>query len=211
MDGDVPPFKKLVALADQWGCLLYVDEAHAIGLFGADGRGAAEAAGVLDKIDIFVGTLSKALGTQGGFVATSRDIVDLLITRSRSFIYTTALAPACAAAGLAALELLPSLSDRRRTVLGVAEELRRGLSGQGYSCLSSVSQIVPVLTGSVDATAKLSKHLFDRGFFVPSIRPPTVPSGQGRLRLSVTYDTAKRGARDLLEAFAQGERIVKAR
>jgi 8-amino-7-oxononanoate synthase len=219
MDGDAAPLKRLADLSRAHDALLYVDEAHAIGIFGEAGRGWAEAVGVLDRVDVFVGTFSKSLGSQGGFVACSESLADLLISKSRAFIYTTALAPACAGAALAALRLLPSLDARREFVLEKSEWLRSGLRELGFSCLASSSQIVPVLTGEIEPAKLLSDLLLAQGFFVPSIRPPTVPAGQGRLRLSITFEAAQQGVERLSAAFAacrarpelKGGAIVKAR
>jgi 8-amino-7-oxononanoate synthase len=170
-------------------------------VFGRGGRGVADEQKALERIDIFVGTLSKSLGSQGGFVATKKRLIEFLTTRTRSFIYTTALAPANVGAGLAALRLLPSLDDRRAVVRSGAADLIEALRALGCRVLPTSSQIVPVWTGDVAVTKKMSDYLFQRGFFVPSIRPPTVPVGEGRVRLSVTYDAAQRGFGPLLTAF----------
>ncbi len=201
MDGDIPPLQSLVTLAERYGALTYLDEAHSIGLFGPDGSGVAAEAGLLDRIDVLIGTLSKSLGSQGAFVASQKALIDLLISRSRSFLYTTALAPPCAAAALASLRLLPSLSDRRACVLDASSRLRAELSKNGFDVLTGSSQIIPVWTGDLEKTKSLSDYLFNRGFFVPSIRPPTVPIGEGRVRLSVTYDVVQKGLDPLIREF----------
>lgn len=219
MDGDRPPLGELCAVAEHHDALVYLDEAHSIGVAGPDGKGVAWDDGVAERIDLHVGTLSKSLGSQGGFVAACRTLIDLLTTKCRSFLFTTALAPACAVSALKALDLLPSMEDRRRRVTGDAGEIRRRLQGMGYDTLGSVSPIIPVWTGSVSATQKLSGHLLKKGFFVPSIRPPTVSPGEGRVRLSITYREDRRWLNDLLAAFEsygerprqkEGERIVQA-
>lgn len=203
MDGDLPPLRDLVQLKKEWDLFLYLDEAHSFGLFGPDGRGVAARDGVLEDIDLFVGTLSKSIGGQGGFMAGSKTLVQLLISKCRSFIYTTALAPSLAASALAALRLFPQLEDRRTLVLTEAVKLRHGLQALGYDTLHSASPIVPIWTGTVEETLKLSDHLLSRGYFVPSIRPPTVPQGEGRLRVSVTYDEAQKGTSGLLRALEE--------
>ena len=218
MDGDRPPLAEISGAARLHDALLYLDEAHSLGVTGPDGKGVAWEDGLADRIDLHVGTLSKSLASQGGFVAARRTIIDLLITRCRSFLFTTALAPACAGAAIAALDLLPSLEDRRRRLRDDADELRAGLKALGYDTLASASPIVPVWTGTVAMTQKLSGHLLKKGFFVPSIRPPTVPTGEGRVRLSITYREDRRWLKDLLVAFEsygerphqEGERIVQA-
>lgn len=202
MDGDAPPIRDLVSLAKQNRALTYIDEAHSLGLVGPDGRGWAAEQGILADIDVFVGTLSKSLGSQGGFVATSRLIADLLITKSRSFIYTTALAPACAAAANASLALLPAMRARAKKIMNDAHQLRQALRKNNFDCLKSVSPIVPVWTGTLEETRNLSEHLLSRGFFVPSIRPPTIPVGEGRVRLSISYENVKNGTSRIADAFA---------
>ncbi len=210
MDGDRPDLSRLCALAHANDALMYVDEAHSLGVFGKDGRGMASEQGVLDQIDIFVGTLSKTLASQGGFVATKKVLIEYLISRCRSFIYTTALAPSAAAAGLAALRYLPIYESRRRHLLKTAATIAQRLADEGFRVLSSGSQIIPVWTGSVEDTQKLSQHLLEQGFFVPSIRPPTVPAGEGRVRLSITHDVATRGIENLINAFRRFEgRLVQ--
>ena len=202
MDGDLPPLAELVSLARTWNALLYVDEAHSFGLTGPDGRGVAAQAGLLPQIDLFVGTLSKTLGSQGGFVAGSRPLIDWLISRCRSFLFTTGLAPAAAASATKALDLLPTMENRRRRVQLEAENFRRDLQRRGFDTLASASPIVPVWTGDVGAGRALSSHLLSKGFFVPSIRPPTVPNGEGRVRLSITWDVTQNGLDALRQAFA---------
>jgi 8-amino-7-oxononanoate synthase len=201
MDGDKPDLKRLCAIAHANDTLVYIDEAHSLGLFGLSGRGVASEQNVLDQIDIFVGTLSKSLGSQGGFVASRKSLIDYLVTKTRSFIYTTALAPASAAAALAALRLLPVMESRRTFVLKTAAAAAAKLRERGFKVMSANSQIIPVWTGSLEATQKLSEHLFAQGFFVPSIRPPTVPANEGRVRLSITLEVAERGIENLIRAF----------
>lgn len=201
MDGDKPPLDELVNLAKAWDALTYLDEAHTLGLFGPEGRGVAAQMGLLSEIDLYVGTLSKSMGGHGGFVASSKTIIDLLVSKSRTFIYTTAL-PALVAAGTrSALSLLKRMDDRRLLIQETAQHLRDRLTEEGFSCLNSMSQIIPVWTGDIPSTKKLSAHLLSRGFFVPSIRPPTVPAGEGRVRLSLTFDVINSGLKALEQAF----------
>ncbi len=201
MDGDVPPLKNILDLARRWDAMTYLDEAHGVGVMGPEGRGVAAALGVLGQVDVFVGTLSKSLGSHGGFVACARPLRDLLISRSRAFLYTTALPPASAAAAQAALVLLPKMEDRRRLILEAADQLRQHLAAAGFSTLQSASQIVPAWAGDVPSTQRLSEHLLSHGFFVPSIRPPTVPKGEGRVRLSISFHAAQEGIERLSAAF----------
>lgn len=207
MDGDRPPLKEWVRLAKEWDAWTYLDEAHSLGVIGPEGKGLAAEDGVLNEIDIHVGTLSKTLGSQGGFVAGSQTLIDFLVTRCRSLAYTTALAPAMAAAALAALRLVPSFEKERTELRQASEQVRTHLKKMGFDCLNSTSQIVPVMVGSVDATRSLSDYLLSQGFFVPSIRPPTVPVGEGRVRLSVSLPVLK-NVNDLIKAFEGGKLVA---
>ncbi len=204
MDGDVCSLPELVQLKKQFNARLYLDESHSFGICGPEGKGWAAACGLLDAVDIWMGTCSKTLGAQGGVIAGSQLLRDLLISTSRSFIYTTSLAPASVGAALAALILLPSLEDRRRVIAEASYHVREQLLRQGFEIIGGLSDtpIIPVLTGDVPSTLKLSGHLLSQGFFVPSIRPPTVPLGEGRVRLSISYEAAMAGLDSLLSAFA---------
>lgn len=203
MDGDHPPISELVDLAHRYDAHVVIDEAHSIGVTGPDGRGWSAANGVLSEIDIFVGTLSKALGSQGGFVVGSAALRDLLISRCRSFLFTTSLAPAAAAAGLAALKLFPGLEEERQHLKKVSRNIRSELTQAGYESPPGDSPIVPVFVGEVEPSRQLADHLFSQGFFVPSIRPPTVPLGTCRVRLSLTIPAVKLGWDGLLQAFRE--------
>jgi 8-amino-7-oxononanoate synthase len=207
MDGDRAALHDVVAAAKAAGALVYLDEAHAVGVIGPEGRGLAAEAGVAGDVDVLAGTLSKTLGSQGGFVASSGTVIDLLISTCRSFLFTTALAPAAAAASRAALALLPSLEEERRRLSNNAARLRAALKTRGFSTLASASQIIPIWTGSVEETLRFSEHLLSKGFFVPSIRPPTVPPAQGRVRVSLTSALAE----NELDAFAAAAGIYPAR
>ncbi len=208
MDGDRPPLKELSRLAKTFDAWLYVDEAHSLGVIGPDGKGLAAETGVLADIDVHVGTLSKTLGSQGGFVAGSKTLIDLLVSRCRSLAYTTALAPALASAALAALRLLPHMEHDRAELQKTAQDFRAALAAMGYNCLQSSSQIIPVMTGSIDATKTMSDYLLSQGFFVPSIRPPTVPIGEGRVRLSISQSVLN-NVSALVHAF-KGGKLVQA-
>jgi 8-amino-7-oxononanoate synthase len=166
--------------------MLLVDEAHATGVFGPRGRGVAEQLGVEDRVDVRVGTLSKALGSVGGFVVGSRSLIEWLVNRARPYIYSTAAPSAVAAATAVALEIVRSEPDRRRRLLAVSESLRNELTTQGWNVGNSASQIIPLLVGRPARTMQLADGLRERGLFVPAIRPPTVPEGEACLRISLT-------------------------
>ena len=186
MDGDLAPLVALADFADEAGAMLMVDEAHGTGVFGPDGRGACAAAGVADRVPIRVGTLSKALGSVGGFVAGSRRLIDYLIARARPLVYSTSLPAAAAAATLEALRISLAEPWRRERVHGSGDRLRAGLSDLGYAIAPSAGPIVPVILGDPGRAVGRSAALREAGFLVPAIRPPTVPEGTSRLRISVT-------------------------
>jgi 8-amino-7-oxononanoate synthase len=188
MDGDVAPLGDLAAVAEQHGAMFAVDEAHATGVFGTSGAGLAEEQGVPpERITATVGTLSKALGGLGGFITTSQPVADLLVNRARSLIFTTGIPPAQAATALAALEVVHDEPERRDTLRRRAESLRGRLAAMGLDVGASASQIVPIIVGDAAQAVAMSEALWDRGLFVPAIRPPSVPKGTSRLRISLQY------------------------
>jgi len=187
MDGDLAPLPALCRLAERFDAMLMIDEAHATGVFGPRGRGVAERAEVEGRVHVRVGTLSKALGSIGGFVAGSRSLIDWLSNRARPYVFSTAPPAAAAAAALAALDLLRNEPDRRRTLLAGAASLSTRLAEQGWTLGPTESQIIPIIVGEADRAMQLAAALRERGLFVPAIRPPTVPEGEARLRISLTY------------------------
>jgi 8-amino-7-oxononanoate synthase len=187
MDGDFADLPRLADLKRRYDALLIVDEAHATGIFGRQGRGVAELMQVEEAIDVTVGTLSKALGGIGGFIAASTEIIDLLVNVAGPFIYTTALPPAACAAALAALDLIEREPQRREKLLSLANRLRAELGDRlGFDLGGSTSQIVPIIVGEAEAAVQLSRRLEEGGFLIPAIRPPTVPRGRSRLRISLS-------------------------
>ena len=186
MDGDLAPLARLADLAEASGAMLLVDEAHGTGVFGPDGRGSCAECGVAGRVPIRVGTLSKALGSQGGFVAGPRRLIDYLVARARPLLYSTALPAAAAAAAARALAISRAEPWRRERVHSGADRLRHALADLGYAIRPSRGPIVPVMLDTPEATILLANGLRDLGFLVPAIRPPTVPDGTSRLRVSVT-------------------------
>ncbi len=183
MDGDVAPLVEIVELAERFDAWVMVDEAHATGVFGPTGGGVAEALGLGTRIQVHMGTLGKALGGFGAYVAGSRELIDLLVNRARSFIYTTGLPPATVAAGAAALDVLATEPERRSALWVRARLLREGLAALGFQTAGD-SHIVPLVVGDNAAAMALAAAALVRGVFVRAIRPPTVPSGTARLRLT---------------------------
>ncbi|HEV7224300.1 MAG TPA: aminotransferase class I/II-fold pyridoxal phosphate-dependent enzyme, partial [Pirellulales bacterium] len=190
MDGDLAPLADLAELARRHDCMLMIDEAHATGVFGRQGRGVAEHLGVEEGVHVRVGTLSKALGGMGGFVAGRRSLVAWLVNRARAYVFSTALAPPLAAAAQAALGIVRDEPIRRETLLARSADLRVRLQSQGWNVGTSASQIIPLLVGESARALALSAELACRGFWTPAIRPPSVPEGQARLRISLSYEHA---------------------
>jgi 8-amino-7-oxononanoate synthase len=185
MDGDIAPLAGIVELARRHGARVVVDEAHGTGALGPGGRGAIAEAGLDGQIDVVVGTLSKALGSYGGYVCTQREIVELLVNSARSVIFSTAPPPPAIAAALAALELLLEHPLRPQKLQANAELLRRELAAAGIRAPGGRTQIVPLIIGDADASVRLSEAALARGVFAQAIRPPTVPADSSRLRLTV--------------------------
>ncbi len=184
MDGDLAPLRDLVALAARHDASLVVDEAHATGVFGPRGGGLVDALGLEDAVEVQIGTLSKAIGALGGYVAGSRALIDTVVNDARTFIYTTALPPAIAAAAHAAIGLIAREPERRARLLSHAAMLRAQLSAAGFRVSAGESPILPVIIGDAAAAIAMSDALLDRGVLVPAIRPPTVPAGTARLRVT---------------------------
>jgi 8-amino-7-oxononanoate synthase len=203
MDGDVAPLDALAVAARAHGAWLFVDDAHGLGVLGPTGRGSLEAAS-LDAGDapILMGTLGKALGTFGAFVAGSAGLVETLLQTGRSYLYTTALPPAVAAATRESLRVLEVESWRRARVLGYVAHFRREAAGLGLRLMDSTTPIQPVVLGSEAAAVAASDALRARGLWVPDIRPPTVPSGSARLRITFSAAHETSDVDRLLEALA---------
>jgi 8-amino-7-oxononanoate synthase len=186
MDGDAAPLGELADLCDRHGAMLYVDEAHAVGVLGPTGAGLAEALGLKDRVDVSMGTLGKALGAFGAYVAGEGRLRDLLLTRARSFVFTTALPPAACGAALKALEIVRDEPQRRAHLLGLCDRMKAGLTARGFSVAKVVSPIFPVVLGTEARALAAAAGLRVRGFFVRAIRPPTVPRGTSRLRVALS-------------------------
>jgi 8-amino-7-oxononanoate synthase len=185
MDGDPAPLAAMCATAERHGAMLMVDEAHATGVVGPRGAGCVAAAGLQTRVTVQMGTLGKALGTFGAFVAGSRAVIDLLINAARSFVYTTALPPPVVAAAAAAVEIATSEPSLQQQLANNAACVWQGLQKIGWRVPEQPAHIIPVMIGDAAATMRASQRLLEEGVFVQGIRPPTVPPDTARLRITV--------------------------
>ncbi|MCA1906799.1 MAG: aminotransferase class I/II-fold pyridoxal phosphate-dependent enzyme [Magnetospirillum sp.] len=182
MDGDAPDIDQLVALAEEWDAFLYLDEAHATGVLGANGFGLS----VGTHVDLAMGTFSKAMGGFGAYAAVSKTLKDFLVNRASGMIYATALPPAVLGAMDAALDLVPTMAAERARLQDMAARLRGRLNDAGLDTGRSTTQIVPVILGDEERTLKVAAFLEERGFLGIAIRPPTVPMGGSRIRFALS-------------------------
>lgn len=205
MDGDLAPLRNLVELKERYGAWLMVDEAHATGLFGERRRGLAEAFGVSDQIEIQMGTLGKALSASGGYIAGSRRLVDFLINRARSFIFSTAPVPAAAAAAMAGVELVAGDEGAARCqrVWTLVDLLKNLLLHRGWNPGVVQSPILPLLVGDEAAAVRLATELRESDLLVPAIRYPTVARGAARLRVTVSAAHERADLEQLATALAR--------
>jgi len=187
MDGDTCPLSKIVALAEKYSAMTILDEAHATGVFGR-GRGFAHEVGLSERVDVHMGTFSKALGSFGGYVAADEIIIDYLRNKARSFIYSTSLPPAVVGASLASLDYVMKKPEIGGRLLDAAEDLRRYLQALGYDTGDSTTQIIPVILGENKRALTAKKFMMERGLYLAAIRPPTVPNNTARLRLTLRLD-----------------------
>jgi glycine C-acetyltransferase len=185
MDGDLAPLEDLMDIARRHDCVVMIDEAHALGVFGAKGLGLAEHFGLERRVDIQMGTLSKSAGAFGAYACGSQELIDCLVNKARGFIYTTALPPSVAAVGVRALEIISEESWRREQLWVNTRYLRERCLAMGWDIGQSQSPIIPLMVGDSAVAMKVSQRLFEKGIFVSAIRPPTVPSGTARLRMTV--------------------------
>ena len=211
MDGDVAPLPQLADAADKANAVLIVDDAHGTGVLGSNGSGSAEATHTVGRVHVHIGTLSKALGSQGGFVAGSRKLIDWLLNAARTHVFSTGLAPACAAAATAAIRLVQAEPHRRERVRELAQRMRDGLTAAGFTLrpLGSTATLTPLIAvhvGDASAAVALASALEARGVLAPAVRPPTVPDGTSRLRVTLMADHSDDDVALALRAFGEAGR-----
>lgn len=209
MDGNLAPVAELAQVARRREAWLMVDDAHGLGVVGARGRGTLEAAGLdASAAPILVGTLGKAFGTAGAFVAGSRDLIELLLQTSRTFIYTTALPAAVAAATRVAVGIVAAADEERARLRAHVELFRREVARLGLALLPSATPIQPIVVGSSERSVAMSEALWERGLWVSAIRPPTVPEGTARLRVTLSANHTAAHVAQLIEALAAATRVA---
>ena len=206
MDGDFAPLNSLADIADEFGAMLMVDEAHATGVWGERGRGLCEAVGCKERVDVLIGTLSKGLGSIGGFAAGSNSLIDWLLNRARSYIFSTAYPEVIAEAGLTALEIVDKEPERRDSLLKKSRWLREQLVADGWNLGDSQSQIIPIYLGEPDLAIEYANRLRENGVWVPAIRPPAVAAGDSLLRISLSYSHSDSQLEQLVEALSKLKR-----
>ncbi|WP_432702162.1 8-amino-7-oxononanoate synthase [Lysinibacillus sphaericus] len=185
MDGDIAPLPKIVELAKEYKAYIMIDDAHATGVLGNDGCGTADYFGLKDEIDFTVGTLSKAIGAEGGFVSTSSIAKNYLLNNARSFIFQTALSPSAIEAAREGISIIQNEPERRKQLLKNAQYLRLKLEESGFVIKEGETPIISLIIGGSHEAMQFSAKLMDEGVFIPAIRPPTVPKGSSRLRITV--------------------------
>ncbi|MCP9447182.1 MAG: 8-amino-7-oxononanoate synthase [Nitrospira sp.] len=209
MDGDLAPLAELASLAKRYDAILYIDDAHGTGVMGTTGRGTLEALGVEDVIPFHMGTLGKALGSSGAYVVGSNEIIDYLLNTARSFMFTTAPPPATAAAARAALTIIRQEPERRARLWENQVRMLHGLRRLGFRLTETVSPILPVLIGDAATALAFAEQLLAHGVYAPAIRPPTVPHGTSRIRVTVTSEHTASHLEETLQAFELAGRALR--
>src|SRR5262245_7634028 len=208
MDGDEAPLTAIVDLAEKYGGMVMVDEAHATGMFGANGAGVVAKLDLGSRVAVQMGTLGKALGGFGAYVAGGSALRDLLINRCRRFIFTTSLPPAIMAMAMAAIDLVEREPERREALWRNCRALKDALTALGFSLGESQSPILPLIIGDADECMSFSERLLAKGVFAQGIRPPTVPAGTSRLRITLMATHTRALIDHALDAFQQLQRTT---
>ena len=203
MDGDLAPLPDIVGIALKYKAMVMVDEAHGTGVFGKMGRGVVEHFNLSEKVNIIMGTLSKAVGSLGGYVSSDADLINYLRNKARSFMYTTALPPAVCAASIAGIKLIQNDPSLRASLWNNVRYLKEKLELLNFNVISSESPIIPILIGDAKKAVEVSKYLYKNGILIPAIRPPTVPAKSSRLRLTVMSTHTREDMEILLDALRE--------
>lgn len=199
MDGTIAPLDRIMYLAKRYHAFVIVDDAHATGVLGEGGRGTSEYFGVYP--DVIIGTLSKAIGTEGGFACGSKALIDFLLNHARTFIFQTSLPPAICAASYKAIEIIEQSEVKRQLLLSNVKIIKTGLADMGFTVKGDNTPIIPVIIGDTHKTVLFAKSLEEKGIYAPAIRPPTIPIGESRIRITVTAEHSLREIDYLLKSF----------
>jgi 7-keto-8-aminopelargonate synthetase-like enzyme len=202
MDGDLAPLDVICGLAKKYDAGVYVDDAHAFGVLGRDGRGCASLYGVEGRIDVTVGTLGKAAGGMGAFVVGGKSMVDYLVSKARSFIFSTAMPPAMAEGNLKAVEVLAGCDDRRKEFLEGVRSFANELKRLNFD-LRPESYIIPIIVGDASQAMGVARAFWEKGIFIQAVRPPAVPEGASRLRLTLSHSQSASDRGAVLSAIAE--------
>ncbi len=208
MDGDIAPLRDMALLAERYGAAVYVDDAHGTGILGETGRGTLEHCHVESRVPYHMGTLSKAIGSVGGYLTGSAEFIAYLVNTCRAFTYTTAPTPGSAAAATAALRIIRQEPERRARLWRNRDRLAQGLRDLGFRLASSESPILPIIVGDPDRAMNFARTLLTLGVYAPAIRPPTVPASTSRIRLTITADHTDEHIDQALAALAQAGRAL---
>jgi len=203
MDGDIAPLPDLVEVAERHGAIMMVDDAHASGVLGKEGAGTVDHFGLHGRVDVQVGTLSKAIGVLGGFIAGPPHLIQWLQNRGRPYLFSTSAPPSVIAACMAALDIIRDEPDRLERLWANTGTFKDGLQGLGFDTGASETPITPVITGEEEKTQEFARRLFDEGVFTPAIVFPTVAKGRARVRTIVTADHTEADLKEALEAFGR--------
>jgi len=206
MDGDIAPLPHIVKIAKENDIITMVDDAHATGILGKNGSGTASYFNLNNQIDIMMGTLSKSIASEGGYAAGNKDLINYLRNSARSFIYSTALSPATIAVSIKSLEIIATDEERRSNLLKISNWFQNELEAAGFNVIKTKTPIIPIIVGPADKAVEFSKNLLKEGIYIPAIRPPSVPEGTSRLRVSLM---ATHTTQDLDEALAKIKLIGK--
>ncbi|TFG75777.1 MAG: 8-amino-7-oxononanoate synthase [Thermodesulfobacteriales bacterium] len=209
MDGDLVPLPELVEISEKYGCILMIDEAHATGVLGKRGSGATEHFGVEDRVPVVMGTLSKAVGSLGGYIAGSKELIDFIRNRVRSYIFDTSLPPASLAASITAIDIIENEPERREHLWNMVNKFKTGIEDSGLRVLPSHSAIIPVLIGDAEPALNFAKMLRENGVFTPAVRPPSVPHGMCRIRVTIMATHTQEHIDTALKAFRAAYEPIK--
>jgi len=208
MDGDLAPLPEIADLADKYGCMFMIDEAHSTGVLGKRGSGGTEYFGIEDRIPIVMGTLSKAVGSLGGYIAGSQKLIDFIRNRVRSYIFDTSLPASSLAASLAAIDIIEFEPGRREYLWKLINKFKKGLEEIGLTILPSHSAVIPVLIGEAQTTLDFANSLKDNGVYTPAVRPPSVPEGMCRIRATLMAKHTDKHIEKALEAFRNASNLA---